>query len=107
MMDHKTVEEYILSMPNAKLEYPFGRDVAVYKAGGKMFALVAEGSEPLRVSLKCDPELAKVLREKYETVMPGYHLNKQHWNTIVLSGQLPWEEVQGLIRHSYQLVSEG
>ncbi len=105
-MDHQAVEEYILSMPNAVLDYPFGTDVAVYKVDGKMFALIAEGSEPLRVSLKCDPELANVLREKYETVMPGYHLNKQHWNTIVLTGQLPWEEIQGLIRHSYQLVSE-
>ena len=104
-MDHKTVEEYILSMPNARLEYPFGKDVAVYKAGDHMFALISEGSSPLRLSLKCDPQLAQLLREKYETVMPGYHLNKKHWNTIVLSGQLPWDEIQGLIRHSYELVA--
>ena len=108
-MDHKTVEEYILSMPNSYLDYPFGKDVAVYKTGpqgdGKMFALIPEGSEPVRISLKCDPQLATVLREKYESVMPGYHLNKKHWNTIILSGQLPWDEVQGLIRHSYQLVA--
>lgn len=104
-MDHKTVEEYLLSMPNARLDYPFGEDVAVYKVDDKMFALVAEKSEPVRISLKCDPELSKVLREKYESVMPGYHLNKKHWNTIVLSGQLSWEEVQDLIRHSYQLVT--
>jgi predicted DNA-binding protein (MmcQ/YjbR family) len=105
-MDHKTVEEYILSMPNARLDYPFGKDVAVYKIGDKMFALIAEGKEPLQLSLKCDPLLAQTLREKYESVMPGYHLNKKHWNTIVLSGQLPWEEIQDLIRHSYNLVSE-
>ena len=104
-MEHKTVEEYILSMPNAVLEYPFGKEVAVYKTGDKMFALIAEGSDPVRLSLKCDPELSKVLREKYETVMPGYHLNKKHWNTIVLTGQLSWEEVQDLIRHSYSLVA--
>lgn len=91
-------------MPNARLDYPFGKEAAVYKVGDKMFALIAEGSDPVRLSLKCDPKLAEVLREKYETVMPGYHLNKKHWNTIVLSGQLPWEEVQGLIRHSYDLV---
>jgi predicted DNA-binding protein (MmcQ/YjbR family) len=78
--------------------------VAVYKVGDKMFALVPEGSDPLRISLKCDPQLAQHLREKYESVMPGYHLNKKHWNSIVLSGQLSWEEVQDLIRHSYQLV---
>lgn len=105
-MDHKTVEEYVLSMPNAKLEYPFGEDVAVYKTGDKMFALIAEKSEPLRLSLKCDPKLAEILREKYESVMPGYHLNKKHWNTIVLSGQLDWNEIKGFIRHSYELVSK-
>ncbi len=103
-MDHKTVEQYILSMQGAKLDYPFGEDVAVYKAKDKMFALIAEKSQPVRISLKCNPELAQILRTKYETVMGGYHLNKKHWNTIVLSGQLPWEEVQGLIRHSYDLV---
>jgi predicted DNA-binding protein (MmcQ/YjbR family) len=105
-MDHKRVEDYILSMANATREYPFGEGVAVYKVGGKMFALMNEGKEPVNVSLKCDPELSKTLREKYESVMPGYHLNKKHWNTIVLTGQLAWEEVQGLIRHSYDLVSQ-
>lgn len=105
MMDHKTVEDYILSMPNAVLDYPFGKDVAVYKVQDKMFALIAEGKTPVQVSLKCDPQLAEVLREKYEEVMPGYHLNKKHWNTIVLSGQLGWEDVQGLIVHSYNLVT--
>ena len=104
-MDHKTVEDYILSMPNARLDYPFGKDVAVYKAGDKMFALISEGKDPVRLSLKCDPVLAVTLRDKYDEIMPGYHLNKKHWNTLVLSGQLPWEEVQGLIRHSYELVT--
>lgn len=104
-MNHKNVEEYILSMPNARLEYPFGDDVAVYKVGEHMFALITEGKEPINLSLKCDPQLSRLLREKYETVMPGYHLNKKHWNTIVLSGQLPWDEVQALIRHSYDLVA--
>jgi predicted DNA-binding protein (MmcQ/YjbR family) len=104
-MNHKEVEEYVLSMPNAVLEYPFGEDVAVYKVNGKMFALIAEKSDPLRISLKCDPQLAEILREKYETVLPGYHLNKKHWNTIVLTGQLPLEEIQGFIRHSYDLVA--
>lgn len=103
-MDHKTVEDYILSMPNARLDYPFGEGVAVYKVGDKMFALISEGKDPVRLSLKCDPELAIVLREKYDEVMPGYHLNKKHWNSLVLSGQLEWEEVQGFIRHSYELV---
>jgi predicted DNA-binding protein (MmcQ/YjbR family) len=104
-MDHKTVEEYVLSMPNAKLDYPFGEDVAVYKVDDKMFALIAEGKDPVRISLKCDPVLSKVLRSRFESVMEGYHLNKKHWNTVVLTGQLPWEDVQALIRHSYDLVT--
>lgn len=105
MMDHKTVEEYLLGMPDARLDYPFGEDVAVYKVKNKMFALIPEGKEPIQISLKCDPQLAEVLREKYETVLGGYHLNKKHWNTVILSGQLAWEEVQGLIVHSYNLVT--
>ena len=104
-MDQKTVESYILSLPNARLDYPFGEGVAVYKIGDKMFALITEKKMPLQISLKCDPKLSEILREKYETVMPGQHLNKKHWNTILLSGQLSWEEIQGLIRHSYDLVS--
>ncbi|MBI5906881.1 MmcQ/YjbR family DNA-binding protein [Candidatus Saccharibacteria bacterium] len=105
MISHKQVEEYLLSMPAAKLDYPFGEEVAVYKVKDKMFALVTEKSDPVRISLKCDPLLAETLRTKYETVMPGYHLNKKHWNTIILSGQLSWEEIQPLIRLSYDLVT--
>ncbi len=105
MQDHKEVEEYILGMPNAVREYPFGEDVAVYKVQGKMFALISETKTPINLSLKCDPLLAETLREKYETVLPGYHLNKKHWNTLILTGQLPDDEVHALIQHSYQLVT--
>jgi predicted DNA-binding protein (MmcQ/YjbR family) len=108
-MDHKTVESYILSMPHARLDYPFGEGVAVYKAGdaedAKLFAIIQEGSSPLQLSLKCDPQLAVLLREKYESVMPGYHLNKKHWNTILLTGQIDWDDIQGFIRLSYNLVT--
>jgi predicted DNA-binding protein (MmcQ/YjbR family) len=106
MISHKQLEDYILSMPNSWLDYPFGENTAVYKTGDKMFALVSEKAMPLQVSLKCDPQLAENLRNKYETVMPGYHLNKKHWNTILLTGQLSWDEVKDLIRHSYNLVDE-
>lgn len=105
-MDHKTVEDYILSMPNAVLDYPFGEGVAVYKVHDKMFALIAEDKSPLQLSLKCDPQLSEILREKYVEIMPGYHLNKKHWNTLVLAGELPWDEVQGLIVLSYNLVAD-
>lgn len=111
-MTHKELEEYLLSFPNAWLDFPFGEETSVYKIGhketgeGKMFALIANGSKPLKVSLKCDPNLAEILREKYETVVPGYHLNKKHWNTIICSGQLDDEEIKDLVRLSYQLVSD-
>lgn len=110
-MTHKDFEDYILQFAHVWLDYPFGEGTAVYKYGhkelgeGKIVAIVAEGSKPLRVSLKCDPQLAVNLREKYETVLPGYHLNKKHWNTIICSGQLSDDEVFDLARHSYLLVS--
>lgn len=104
-MDHKTVEEYLLSMPDSKLDYPFGENTAVYKVNDKMFALVTEKKEPVQISLKCDPLLAEHLRQKYESVLPGYHLNKKLWNTILLTGQLSWDEIKDLIRLSYDLAS--
>jgi predicted DNA-binding protein (MmcQ/YjbR family) len=108
-MTHKELEKILLSYDNAWLDYPFGEGTAVYKYGlqdgkDKMFALVDEASNPVRLSLKCDPQLAEILREKYETVLPGYHLNKKHWNTIILSGQVEGDELTDLIRHSYELV---
>ena len=106
-MTRSEVEEYLASMPGAYLDYPFGPETAVYRAANdRLFALIAEGSEPLRVSLKCDPQLAELLREKYETVLPGYHLNKRHWNTLIFTGQLPDDEVRDLMRHSYELVRD-
>ena len=109
-MTHKELEEYLLSFPGTWLDFPFGEEVSVYKVGegekGKMFALIQEGSKPLQVSLKCDPQLAVTLREKYESVQPGYHLNKKHWNTILLTGQLEDSEIRDLAYHSYLLVSQ-
>ncbi len=103
-MTHKRVEDYLLGLPDAVLDYPFGEQVAVYKINGKMFALVAEKSSPVRISLKCDPQLSELLRQKYESVMPGYHLNKKHWITVVMSGQLSWQEIKDLINLSYNQV---
>lgn len=110
-MNHRELEEFLLSFPNTWLDYPFGEGTSVYKVGdkaageGKLFALIADGSKPLRVSLKCDPLLAQNLREKYESVQAGYHLNKKHWNTIVCSGQLGDDEIRDLARLSYNLVT--
>ncbi|MDR2524427.1 MAG: MmcQ/YjbR family DNA-binding protein [Candidatus Nomurabacteria bacterium] len=106
MLSHAALEKFLLSLPQTWLDYPFGEGVAVYKtAAGKMFALVQEGSDPLQVSLKADPNLSRLLRDKYESVSPGYHLNKKHWNTILLTGQLADDEVIDLARHSYELVA--
>ncbi len=107
-MTREELHDYLMTMPGTVLDYPFGEHIAVYKrdsAEGKMFAILAEDAKPVRLSLKCDPQLAEVLREKYETVLPGYHLNKKHWNTIICSGQLPEDELRDLIRHSYELVA--
>lgn len=109
-MTHKELEEYLLGFANTWLDFPFGEGTSVYKVGhkatgeGKLFAIIADDSKPLRVSLKCDPKLAENLREKYESVLPGYHLNKKHWNTIICSGQLSDDEVRDLARLSYNLV---
>ncbi len=111
-MTHKELETYILEFPDTWLDFPFGEGTSVYKTGdketseGKLFAIIADDSKPLRISLKCDPELALNLREKYESVQPGYHLNKKHWNTILCTGQLDSEEMKDLIRLSYRLVTE-
>jgi predicted DNA-binding protein (MmcQ/YjbR family) len=94
------------SCPDAVETHPFGPDTAVYKVGGKMFALIPASADPPTISLKCDPEWAEVLRNAYDAVRPGYHLNKKHWNTVVLDGSVPDDELTELIEHSYTLVAE-
>ena len=100
------VREVCASKPGAVETYPFGPNTAVYKVGGKMFALVPRDARPASVSLKCDPDWSEVLRTAYAAVVPGYHLNKKHWNTLVLDGSVPDDEVEELIGHSYELVLE-
>ncbi len=108
-MKFSAVEEFLLGLPGAQLTFPFGEDVNVYKIPvgdeEKMFALMPADTDPVRLSLKCDPQLARILRERYESVMEGYHLNKKHWNTMLLTGQLTEQEVHDLIMHSYHLVA--
>lgn len=110
MINLTDIETLIMALPDVVKDYPFDETTAVYKIGsfeGKMFALISEKITPVRLSLKCDPQLAELLREKYETVLQGYHLNKKHWNTIICSGQVPLDEMADLIRHSYELVVAG
>lgn len=109
---HNELDAFLLAFAGTWLDFPFGEGTSVYKVGdkaageGKIFAIIQDNSQPLQVSFKCDPQLATLLRERYETVLPGYHLNKKHWNTILLTGQLPDDEVKSLAHLSYQLVSK-
>jgi predicted DNA-binding protein (MmcQ/YjbR family) len=106
MKTHKEIEDYILTMPGSHLEYPFDDKSAVYETkDNKMFALIRENSDPVSLSLKGDPELNHLLRDRYESVLPGWHLNKKHWNTYLVTGQLTDDELKDLIRHSFGLVS--
>jgi len=109
-LSHAELEVFLLKKPGSHLSFPFGEDVAVYKVGtgdgAKMFALIKNNSDPAVISLKCTAELAQSLREQYETVMPGNHLHKKLWNTIICSGQVPEEYLYTLIDLSYRLVVE-
>ena len=95
---------YLNDRPGAVEDYPFGDDVAVFKVGGRVFALCALGGQPGSVSLKCDPTLAEALRDRYPSVTPGYHLNKRHWNTVQLDGSVPSDVLAEWIEESYDLV---
>jgi predicted DNA-binding protein (MmcQ/YjbR family) len=94
-----------LSKPGAEETTPFGPEVLVYKVGGKMFALTEPEEFPARINLKCDPDRAVMLRDEYESIIPGYHMNKRHWNTVILDGSVPDVLLSALIDHSYQLVA--
>ncbi|HEX7021992.1 MAG TPA: MmcQ/YjbR family DNA-binding protein [Trueperaceae bacterium] len=98
---------YCALKPGARETYPFGPETPVFKVAGKMFALASAGEGSLSLSLKCEPDLAELLRDKYAAVTPGYHLNKRHWNSIKLDGSLPEAEVRELIDLSYELVVAG
>lgn len=107
MTEPEPLRMYLLDKAGVTEETPFGPDVLVFKVMGKMFALFDPADSPLRVNLKCDPELALTLREQYQAVIPGYYMNKKHWNTVILDGSIPADEVAGMIDHSYNLVVQG
>jgi predicted DNA-binding protein (MmcQ/YjbR family) len=100
------VREYCLKKSASVTEgFPFGEGVLVFKVNQKIFLLLLLDVHPQTMNLKCDPERAIELRERYEAVQPGYHMNKKHWNTIVLDGSIPPRELRAMIDHSYDLVS--
>ena len=101
------VRARLLALPGATPTYPFGPQPLVVKVMGKMFALLDETSDPLNLSLKCEPAHAQFLRDSFPAITAGYHLNKQHWNTVVLDGSIPVEGIQSMIEESYRLVVAG
>jgi predicted DNA-binding protein (MmcQ/YjbR family) len=103
-MNPGELRDYCLSFTGAEETYPFGPRTSVFKVAGKMFAISQLDADSLRVSVKCEPELAEALREAYPAVIPGYHLNKRHWNTVIVDGSLPDEAVRDMIEDSYDLV---
>jgi predicted DNA-binding protein (MmcQ/YjbR family) len=103
-MNIEEFREYCLSKPATTEEMPFGEDTLVFKVMGKIFALTSLDSEVFSFNLKCDPEKAIQLRETYACVQPGYHMNKQHWNTIRVDGSVSRKELCDWIDHSYKLV---
>ena len=103
-MDVESFREYCLNKPHVTEGTPFGEDVLVFKVAGKMFALAALDEVPATVNLKCDPDLALDLRDQYEQVRPGYHMNKKHWNTVEIESGIPEAELRRMIDRSYELV---
>jgi predicted DNA-binding protein (MmcQ/YjbR family) len=105
-MSPEELRAWCLAMPGAVEEFPFGADLSVFKVpgGGKIFALARLGAAPLSVSLKCEPLLGESLRASYDSVAPGYHLNKKHWLTVTLGGDAGDQMVMDLIQDSYDLV---
>jgi predicted DNA-binding protein (MmcQ/YjbR family) len=104
-MDANALRAWCLEQPGAIEDFPFGPEHAVFKVGGKIFAISALEREPLEVSVKCEPELAVALRNSYPAIRPGYHLNKRHWNTVTLDGSLPDRIVRDLVEDSYDLIA--
>ncbi len=105
-MDLEQLREYTLSKPDVEETFPFGPDTLVYKINGKIFLLTGFESIPLQFNVKCDPDLALELREQYAAVIPGWHMNKKHWNTVIIDGSISNKRLQELIDHSYQLVAK-
>lgn len=103
-MNIKKLKDFCLSKKGAFEDYPFGEDVLVIKVESKMFALISERNNNINISLKCDPFLIHSLRKQYSSVIPGYHLNKNHWNTVIIDGSVPDDEIFWMINHSYEMV---
>lgn len=105
-MNIEELREYALSLKNVAESFPFGNDTLVFKVDSKIFLLVSLFAEVLQFNVKCDPEHAVELREQYPCILPGYHMNKKHWNTIIADGHLSSKQLKEFIRDSYTLVAK-
>ncbi len=106
-MNYLNCQKYLLGRPEAIESYPFGVDVAVFKVHTKMFATLSIANGTAHMNLKCDPDEANALRDVFDAVIPGYHMNKKHWNTVILDGTIPTNELERMIDRSYGLVVKG
>lgn len=105
-MDIEQLREYCLSKTGAEEALPFGPETLVFKVDGRIFLLTSLDNYPLQFNVKCDPDLAIELREQYASITPGYHMNKKHWNTILVDGTLSLQQLHEYIDHSYHLVKK-
>lgn len=103
-MDIEKFRNYCLSKQETTESFPFDEDTLVFKVAGKMFALVSLSEKPMTVNLKMDPEIILEWRERYSEITPGFHMNKQHWNSVIFNGTIPLAELKWLIDHSYSEV---
>jgi len=104
MMDIETIRDYCLAKEGTEESFPFGETTLVFKVGGKIFLLLSLDAVPHQFNAKCDPDKAIELREEYDSIIPGYHMNKKHWNTVIVDGTLPTPLIKSLIDDSYDLV---
>ena len=104
-MNIEELRDFALSLKEVEESFPFGEDTLVFKTNNKIFLLVSLSAVPLQFNVKCDPEKALELREKYTAVIPGYHMNKKHWNTVIVDGFVLNGELKEFIKDSYQLVA--
>ncbi|MBP7554688.1 MAG: MmcQ/YjbR family DNA-binding protein [Chitinophagaceae bacterium] len=105
-MHIESLREYCLSKPGTEETFPFGPDTLVYKVNGKIYLLAGLDEQPARFNVKCDPDKAIELRDEYPAVLPGYHMNKKHWNTVILDGSISDRLIKEWIDHSYELVNK-
>ena len=105
-MKKEKVRNYFLSCPESYEDFPFGEEITIFKVKNKWFGLLVEREGNLQINLKCDPDEALILRDLFKSVLPGYHMNKKHWHTVILDGSIPEKEIEAMIYSSYVLIVE-